>query len=111
LSVFTDSEGKVFVPAEPQNVESLGDKGNSPDMMVCGKGKDGLFYVSANFSGCSYVTCEMLDMFTESGKRLTVNGLHRQKILKEKSIKFPENGWLTIEVPDTSSLIPRLHSN
>lgn len=97
---FTDSGGKVFIPVEPKNVISLGEKGNSPNDINCGKGKNGLFYVRVRFIGCPYISCEMIDLFAEDGKRLTVNGSHFGKIIKEKSIKFPEDNGTTIEVPN-----------
>lgn len=94
---FSDVDGKVLVPREPKNVISLGEKGNSPKMMGCGKGKDGLFYVEVMFSGCPGGSCEMYDLFSEDGERLTVNGNGLGKITKEKAIKFPERSWLLIE--------------
>jgi hypothetical protein len=94
---FTGEDGKVFVPKEPSNVVSLGDKGNSPQMMNCGKGADGKFYAFVRFEGCPYVACEMYDLFSESGKRLTVNSVHLQKTIRRKLIKFSETGWHAIE--------------
>lgn len=94
---FTGEDGKVLVPQEPNNVISLGDKGNSPQMMNCGKGADGNFYVFVRFDGCPGVSCEMFDLFSESGKRLTVNSVHLQKTIRRISIKFSETGWHAIE--------------
>ena len=103
---FVDAEGKVFVPSEPKNAISLGAKGNSASMFGCGKSREGLYFVQVRYEGCPFGTCEMYELFTESGKRLTVNGSHLNKIVREKSIKFSETGWLSIEAPDLSRVIP-----
>jgi ABC-type Fe3+-hydroxamate transport system substrate-binding protein len=93
---FTDSNGRTVISEDPPNVVSLGDLGNSPEMMGCGKGKDGLYYVQVMFSGCSGSTCQMHELFSEEGKRLTVNSVHLNKFMKEKSIRFSEKEWLSL---------------
>jgi hypothetical protein len=94
---FTDAADKVTIPKEPANMISLGVRGSAPEMMGCGKGKDGLYYVQVRFAGCPGISCEMYDLFTESGDRLTVNAVHLRNIIKSKSITFPKDGWKSIE--------------
>lgn len=64
---------------------------------MCGKGRDGKFYVLVDFVagplGCAQ--CSIMDLFAEDGRRLTVNGINVDRIIEKNNIIF--NKMINVE--------------
>lgn len=79
---FIDKFGNVFIPNQPKSFHDPFVIEKTPTGISCEFGKDGKYYVIVEFVAgplaCS--PCTTIEIFSESGERLTINGATRRGV-------------------------------
>jgi hypothetical protein len=86
---FVSSDGRTHSPKQPKNFRQEFEVEKTPTSIQCGQGKDGKFYVVVDFVAGPLACgpCSTMDIFSESGKRLTVNSKNLDRIIREQKIQ------------------------
>lgn len=87
---FVDADGKVFFHKQPKNFRQEFAVEKTPTGIKCGRGNDGKFYVVIYFVAgpLSFGQGFTPDLFTENGRRLTVNSVNLDRIIETRKIQF-----------------------
>lgn len=96
---FADAKGNIVTIKQPKNFHQEFVVEKTPTALACAKGNDAHYYVTVKFSACpasaQYPGCEVVDLFTSDGKRLTVNGKYLDSLEEKYGIQYSE--YLEIE--------------
>lgn len=87
---FESFDGLALIPMQPRGFAQEFVVEKTPTGIACGSDDEGYNYVLVDYSAgpLSCGPCHILELFTEGGDRLTVNGENLDDIVRVKKMKF-----------------------
>ena len=97
--VFVSVDGTVYEAMQSKKFKELFVVNMTPIALNCARGNDGKYYVMVEYSifPWYYAQSSVWDLFSEGGKRLTVNGGKMMYYYKKKGLRFNANNAIYIE--------------